>query len=59
MARRASGEIREAAAQGLIAQAAAEEMLGDARQTLILQTVSRFVRRSFSQIQVRHFHFIG
>ena len=30
-------EIREAAARGLIAQAAAEEMLGEARQTLILR----------------------
>ena len=36
-AEKRKAEIREAAARGLIAQAAAEEMLGEARQTLILR----------------------
>jgi len=36
-AERRRAEIREAAAKGLIAQAAAEEMLGETRQTLIVR----------------------
>jgi hypothetical protein len=36
-AEKRKAEIREAAARGLIAQAAAEKMLGEARQTLILR----------------------
>jgi hypothetical protein len=36
-AEKRKAEIREAAARGLIAQAAAEEMLGEARKTLILR----------------------
>jgi len=38
-------EIREAAAKGLIAQAAAEEMLGENRQTLILRLASIKIKK--------------